>query len=366
MKLAPKTWWRPVLLLTLGLCSIGWVLWKKHIPQRVYDPTGALREYDRQQFNQFTAAMMRETGLDLRIVLDSLADNRSLERTTLEMARTLGMGRTSGKRGLLLYYDLAGGKLRFETGPHLEGTFTDAFLGYLIRGHTHTYLEHQSLAKGLYSTLMIVQHRLRESALQREFDPSIITAVLDSTGLATGAGVSVSITAPGGARLLPVRDSLLEAAFGPAPTAEAALARYHLWLRLPAYLPDAGLFTPRSRSFLRGEFRMTPAFLDFLRYLELGKTFRVETVGDRAVAFATADPLVGPHFFVRTPGGWQVDLSAELTNTHELAGGRFTWTLVETGDAYDSAFAHLRIGEWPIIRFADGDNTPLPVRGSNR
>jgi hypothetical protein len=110
---------------------------------------------------------------------------------------------------------------------------------------------------------------------------------------------------------------------------------------------------------------MTPAFRDFLRYIDFGKSFRVDTVRDRAVAYATDSPLVGPHFFVRTPEGWQVDFQAELRNTQELAGGEFTWTLLESGDPYDSAFAHLRTGEYPVIRFVGGDNTPLPVRGSN-
>jgi uncharacterized membrane protein YgcG len=355
---------RPLILLAVGAALIGYVLWKQHLPTRVYDRVGILSEADLLQLNTYTAAMMNESGVDLRIVIDSLAKDADLAPSSLHEARNLGMGKTSDLRGLLLFADVPSHRLRIEVGPHLEGVFPDAFLGRLLRNHTASYLSDTTFALALQSTIMMLHYRLRESALSRDYDPRTLTAVLDSTRFAAGGGVTFAASVDAPLRIEATDDSALASRFGPTSTAEAALDAFHEWLSLPVYLPRATLFTDDSRDYLSHDIKMTPGYWSFMQYVDLGKRFRVVSRGDRAVAFATDDPLVGPHFFWRTKVGWQVDLMAELVNTRNVAGTEAAWTLTSSGDAYNRAFHDLYVSEWPLLRFREGANEPLVWRGS--
>ncbi len=360
----PRAARRPLILAVAGSLLIGYVLWSQHLPRRVYDRAEVLSEADFTQLNTFTAALMNESGVDVRIVLDSLPPGSDLARYTLTEARRLGVGSSSGRRGLLLCLDLASGDMRIEVGRSLEGIFPDAFLGRLLRGHTSAFLQDTTVTLAIQTTLMMLQHRMREFALAEDYQPGDITQIRDSITLAVGGGASLKAAVDDPMRLRGVLNAEVEAFIGPAASAEEALTRYHLWLSLPVYLPRVGVFTDDSRDYMANDYKVTPGLWEYMQYVELGKQFEVVTRGDRAIAYATEDPLVGPHFFWRTKAGWQVDLMAELINTRNIAGTNFSWTLIRSGDAYDRAFGDLYEEYWPMWRFRDGANRALAWRGT--
>ena len=61
-------------------------------------------------------------------------------------------------------------------------------------------------------------------------------------------------------------------------------------------------------------------------------------------ASATDDPLLSPHFFRRTPEGWQFDMRAEVRNTMAFAGGAYSWGMFRSGDVYDRTFGERSSG----------------------
>lgn len=142
------------------------------------------------------------------------------------------------------------------------------------------------------------------------------------------------------------------------------MRRYGLWLSLPIYLPDAGLFTSDSRDLLVHEVKMTPAYWAYWQYGIIGKSYKVVTSKDRAIAICTSDPLTPPEFLWRTREGWQLDLMATLVHVRDVGGSDYAWTMVDVNDAYDRAFRDLYLDYDPLIRLEGGDNTPLPMRGS--
>lgn len=362
MQLAPRSWWRPLILVGVGSLLIWYLAHLGTYPQRVYDNAKRLSPYDSKQLNGLLAAVMNEAGVDIRIVIDSAPQDTALSRLGLQVARRLGIGRSSSTRGLLLYYAVNTRQLRFEVGRHMEGLFPDAFLGYVLRGHTDAYLADTGLTLAFQSTITMLHYRIREALLRREFDPATVSDVVDSSMLMVGGGVTTDLEGTLAQRLRPVRDSEVERFLGPGATPDETLRRYLTWLRLPAYLPRVGLFTPQSQIYMTN-LGMTPGFLAYLRYIQLGKHFTVVTRGDRAVAICPDDPLVQPHYFVRANEGWQMDIPAEIRNTSNLVGTDFAWTLLRSGDAYDRAFEDLIEEYPPFWRFTIGDNTPLPIRG---
>lgn len=77
--------------------------------------------------------------------------------------------------------------------------------------------------------------------------------------------------------------------------------------------------------------------------------------------YFTDDPLISPHFLHRGPEGWQLDIVAELRNTVNYAGWRYTWGYRNSGDQYARAFADHIVSVGEMLRLKDGDNRPLPT-----
>ena len=355
---------RAIVFAGIGAIMIGGLLWLFWAPTRMYDPQGLLTSEDREQWDHQLAAVMSESGVDMRILVDSLPAGTDLAALALNEARRLGVGRTSDRRGLFLLVDVASGDLRLEVGPKLEGIFPDGFTGRILRAHTGGVLTEDTMNRSLTSTLMLLVHRLRESALAMEYDPASVTDIKDSTRLAAGGGATFTMAAGGPLRLDRAPDPVLDTLLGPGASAAEALERYGQWLSLPVYVPRAQFLTEASRGFYEYELKITPAFWDFLRYLYVGTAFRIEERGDLAVAFATENPLISPLYFRRTAEGWQMDVVAELRDTRNLMGGGYSWSLVRNGSDHDVAFADLMIGAGGIWRFRDGANQEMRWRGT--
>jgi hypothetical protein len=379
MRVLPKNRWRILLtasvpvLLSFLIFPPGW--WAAQIRMqtailfhsRISDKIDALSFGEEWHFEQLLQQVDDESGVDIQFLLVPHIDGGSLEEYSVRQARDRGVGRDADRRGLLFVYDTTGKRLRLEVGPRLEGVITDAFAGHLMREHARSFFGTGNPRLGILTTIMIVQHRLREGVLGQEFDPGFVDFIRDARRLAVGGGASTGVsrdpTRPDflNRKALASRD--VRRHFAPQPTPAAAYERYLQWLAVGGYTTDVPLFTKQSQGYLGG-LPMTQGFNDFLIAYEYNEPYRLDVRDSLALLYFTGNPLVGPHFLRRSDQGWVLDVFAEIINTRNYAGGPYAWGMVYSGDDFSTTFADRMIEIGPILRLAGGDNRALPVRAS--
>jgi uncharacterized protein len=374
MRILPRTKWqwaRLILVIGISFKFVSPEWWASQIrynaamisPNRVRDKAGVISFAHEWRFERFLQMIEDESGVDIRFLLVPSVEGETLEQFGVRMARKMGVGQGLDRRGLLFVYDVAQRRLRIEVGMQMEPIITDAFAGYLMREHVRSFFGTGNPSLGLRTTLFMVQHRLRESVLGREYDPTFNGFILDQRRLAVGGGASADMQLGQSAAFLnPGRTSprAVRAYFSPQPTPEAAYQRYLEWLARGRYETDVPLFTPLSQEYME-TLTMTTGFNDHVLMMEYDKPYRVDTRGDLALLYFTTDPLLSPHFLRRTPQGWVLDMWSEILNVRNYAGW-YTWALLPTGDDFAVTFADRYESYGGILRVRGGDNRLLPVK----
>jgi TLP18.3/Psb32/MOLO-1 phosphatase superfamily protein len=364
----PGTPSRAGMILAVGTAFIGWRLlvaqgyldWNS----RLHDKVNALTIEDRLKYNAILGWLYEENGVDAHVELLPGVGEEPLEQYTVRRMRDLGIGRESGRRGLLVVYDKSDGRLRMEVGPALEGLLTDAFVGHVNREILSHHVSENDVRSGLYATLFAILFRLRRAALGDEFDTRVLGFVEDTRRLSLGAGQTTRIgsdSAGDGARAPTPAE---QAYFASQPTVRAAYERYLEWMAYGGQPNDVPLFTATSVEWL-DDLRMTTAFAQMSLMEEYGRKFRIEERGKVAMLFFTNDPFAQPHFFRKGKQGWQVDLIGEVLNTRNTIGGRYSWVLWESGDDFFRAFRERFVKYNGMLRLAGADNRELPKSGDN-
>jgi hypothetical protein len=308
----------------------------------------------------------RESGVDIRFLFVDSVREGTLEDFTVREARALGIGRDLDRHGVLIAYDAHAQQLRIEVGPTLQDIFTDRFVGYLIREHVRSFFAAGNPTFGLRLTMRMLHNRLRRAALGESYDPRAAEFIEDRGRLATGGGATGdgmrdSARSVGFLNRLATPEA--RALFRPQPTVEQTYRLYLEWLRAGRGETDLPLFTPAGQQYL-SEFPITPAFAQYILFLEYGLTYTILTHDSLALLYFTSDPLVSPHFFRKTAAGWHWDVVAEVRDTREYVGGSWTWTLLLQDDDFTNTFAHRYVTIGPSWRIAGGDNRPIPVSGA--
>lgn len=374
---------RPVVLLSLP-CALVAVLAATGMPapdalrrlwgsepeqvQRVHDGAGILPPDVRVKAEQYVQRIFDESDVDVRIVtLRGRGHDDVLEDAAPRLMRELDAGASGGRhRGLLVVYDATARRGRIEVGYGLEESFPDGFVGYLLAQHVQPMFAEGNPTQGIHLLLRMLHDRIRMATLNERFDPRVLDVLRrdDDGRLSGGAGAS---------RVLPLASRHTGAfgqeratkearrRLGAQPTPDDAYRAYLRWMTDGVFDPNLELFTPDTRRYL-GSMPMTEAYFAYILLLEYGQPYRITTRGDRALLVFTGSPLVCPHFFVRTPVGWQIDLMAEIANTANTAGGVYSWTYRGQDDPFTNRFAdHLyKVGNY--MRLLDGDNRQLPIR----
>ncbi len=333
-----------------------------HAIRHIIDQAGVLSPYDAAKFEQYTSWIFTESDVDIRFVFVRGTGERTIEEEAVARMDELGIGgRSRQERGVLLLYDVASGRLRIEVGYGLETYFPDAFLAYLTHDHTRDFFASGDITTGLRLLIRMLHHRIREQVLGHGFDPRVVE-VIHTRHLSGGAGVSDAMPTRGSEqkRWLVDIDARRRAAYGPQPDPETAYQRYLKWLTEEEFDPRLDLFTPRSQAYLAG-LPVSRAYFNYILMQEYGRAYRVLVRGNLALLYFTDDPLVSPHFFVRTDRGWRMDLVAEVANTRNRVGGVYTWDYCGRDDPYSRAFADQMVEIRHYRRLKDGDNRPLPL-----
>lgn len=366
---------RVVLLLVVGLdVLLLLVLWPilRGPTRRVDDRVNLIPTATERRYNEYLGWVENESGIDVRIVLTPSIAGNTPEQFALATMRELGVGRKTGGRGILVLYDTSARTMRIEVGPRLEGILPDAFVGYLVRQHLDPVFGTGRPEVGIRTTLFMLHWRIRMARLGEEYDPSFEEYMRDERRLAVGGGASGRV----GTVMAPTPlagtggDSALPAVFRPQPSVEKAYRLQEKWLALGCRDLDVPLYTPASRRHLH-TLPLSPAFCAYLLAGEYGRRYRIDERGDLAFLYYTDDPFISPHFFRRSPEGWQVDIAAEVANTQEAVGAWYTWRLRPSGDDFSRVFADLYT-PMPMphtedfYRVAGGDNRALVIRGNSQ
>lgn len=310
--------------------------------------------------------MRTESGVDIRFVFVHSVREGTLNDFAVREARALGIGRDLDRHGVLFAYDVGAQQLRIEVGPTLQDIFTDRFVGYLMREHVRSFFAAGNPTLGLRLTIRILHARLRRAALGEHYNPRAAEFIEDRGRLANGGGATAdgmrdSARSAGFLNRLATPEA--RALFRPQPTVEQTYRLYLEWLRRGRGETDLPLFTPAGQQYL-SQFAITPAFAEYILFLEYGLTYTILTHDSLALLYFTGDPLVTPHFFRKTAAGWQWDVVAEVRDTREYVGGSWTWTLLLRDDDFTNTFAHRYVRIGPSFRMAGGDNRPIPVSGA--
>ena len=357
-------WLLRAILIALLLAAI-WVLLHAlgfRTSRRIDDRAALLDRRQLPLFEDYLSNINYESGIDIRFVFVDSVPGGSLEDFAVREARALGIGRTLDRRGVLFAYDLSGRRLRIEVGPTLQGIFTDRFVGYLMRQHVRSFFAGGDPNLGLRLTLRLLQSRLRQAALGEEYDPRAAEYIEDAVRLASGGGATATMPEAGqkAAYINAQADAAARRRFAAQPTVEETYARYLELLHDGRFYTDVGLFTGPTQVYL-ARFPATAGYTEDILLGEYGRRYEVLVRGDLALLYFTDDPLISPHFFRRGPGGWQLDIAAEVRNTDEYTGGPITWTLVRQNDDYTRAFVDRYVMVGPMLRVAGGDNRLIPI-----
>ena len=331
----------------------------------IVDSAGAVDPADVPRFNHYLGNILRESGIDIRLLFVRGTGARSIETLAVQAMDELHIGgQTQHERGLLVLFDVEQRRLKIEVGYGLEAYFPDAFVGYLVDEHARLFFETDRVTTGLRLMLRLLQHRIREAVLGGDFDPRVLQALRSTQHFSGGAGVSATMAPAAPPGIGTQAPGLATASSSMADASPVqAYANYLRLLFDAQWNPDADVFTAQSRAYLR-QLPLSPAYRQFILLGEYGKRYRIEERGDRALLIFTDTPFVSPHFLVREDGLWRIDIAAEVRNTVEHVGGAYTWAYRGAGDVYSERFGDLLVNLQGYRRFRAGDNRALPIRGA--
>jgi ankyrin repeat protein len=334
--------------------------------RRIQDDAGVITPGDLPTHEGNLYLMAYESGIDVRFVLTRDTGGLSLEDFAAAKVRELGVGgQNSERRGLLVVFDVASQQMRVEVGYGLEEYFPDAFVDWLIRDHARALFAAGDINRGLAFMCLILESRIRREALGMHFDPRAVDDIRRVGELSGGAGATGPV-AVGQDRSQLVRGRLGEARrrhYSAQPTVELAHQRYQEWLAEGVFDPEVELFTPESRAHL-ASFPLSPAYYAWAQMNGGPDDHVIHERDGLALLIFTRDPLADPCLFRRTPAGWQRDIVGEVRCTRGSMGNVYTWGWVaKYQDEYSRAFGDLMVMIRGTVRFAEGDNRMLPIRG---
>ncbi len=364
---------RPLVLLLVGVLLILGALkltWWRY-PTHVYDEAEVLTRDERYLANTNYAMLTQTQGVDVRVLLTRSLGDLPLEAFALDRMRKLGVGEATERRGVLVVLDLASKRVRFEVGPNMEFLITDAYSSYLAHDVIGPMLAANASPMRMTSSLWhVLRYRIDEGLLGREWDPTAVSDIRERQRLALGGGAGATAALEDLARLANQPTPPEAAArYGPQSSAAEALARYLDWVQEPFAYVDAGLLSTTSRELMTdinsdvavGTWRFDQIPMSHERFV------LVERSG-RAVGIPTMSPLTYPVWLSRGKAGWQVELLPDFTIVRGVFETPWRWTVMQQDDPWLRAFGDLLVpmADDRVNRFRDGNNTPIPERGSLR
>lgn len=309
----------------------------------VVDGAGIVAEDSEARMGDLLGALLGEADVELVAASVPRLDDQTIEAAASELFERWEVGdRTNGGRGLLLLVAEDEERVRMEIGYGLEGTFTDAFVGYVEREQMVPYFAEGRVGEGFEATVELVAGRAFDRLATGAYDPGRDEPETISGFRTGGAGAQTDapVGRSGGAK--PAAGEATRSRFAAQPTPGLAWARFLESNRERIKDPDLGIYDAEARRFLRDR-PITNAGQDHIVDLYGDETPTLRRRGDRAVVLFPDDPdhRLAPWFFHRTSEGWQLDGSVYpglVRYNH-----RNQWRFARTDHPYTFAFEDFRI-----------------------
>jgi uncharacterized protein len=272
----------------------------------VFDRARLLTVAERTSLATYHALLLTDHDIDYRVAIDN--QTVDVDRYANAQYRALGVGdRSRSGRGLLLVVDPASDAVRLEVGGRLEGTFTDAFIGYLQRDQMVPFFREGRVADGILATTELLVAQLRQNTTS----PADTVAPIDT--FAAGAGASRA------AELSAGRDASLRR--GPDVAAAAApnatVAAYLDAMAARNANPHLSLYSTDTQALLQ-RMPVTPAQMDNVAREGRRCSWehaRLSDDGQRAVVRASPqERACAPYFIVLEANQWRLDLATMYTS----------------------------------------------------
>lgn len=331
----------------------------------VFDKAGIIDTSDLPKFEWLLDLIEKESDLDIKFLFLKTINDETIETIAVEKMDKYGIGRHGREeRGVLFLYVMDQKTLRIEVGYGLEAYFPDMFVGYLIRNQADAFFKASNPSLGLRLLIRILQHRIRESVLNKDYDPRILEGGVGLSHLSGGGGASAKIGMNNNGQIFK-RDQYNDESrkrLVATDTVVGTFNNYIDWLYGRKFDPSVDLFTKDSYPLLNS-FPMTPAYFDYILMLYAKKQYKIVKDGDFAILYFTDTPLSSPLFFNRTNGRWRINILSEMRNTRNHVGGVYTWSYnPDSRDEFTGAFKSLLVNIRGYYRIKDGDNRELPVK----
>lgn len=272
------------------------------------DRAGVLGPLERQRLTGQHDQLLRDLDIHLRVII---LDRPVPDLTALAVELFDRAGRANfaaDTRGVLLLVDPAGGRVRMEIGYDLEGTFPDAFIGYIQERQMKPFFAAGRIGDGVAATVELLVRQAFGTLDSDRYRLRRAPPLPHGSG-----GARAGSEAPVG-RGRPAAPAVSDpAAFAPRATPLASLVLYRQVLSRHIKDPDLLLYTPETRRFFH-HWVVTDAQQDNeLRALDQAwARARVIINGSLAVIrFPIADRRNPPYFLRRSHSGWQLDLAAQ-------------------------------------------------------
>lgn len=147
----------PLRWLTFAVCLLGFIAWSPAradvavppLTARVTDLTGTLAPQQRRELDQRLAALEREKGSQIAILLVPTTQPETIEQYGIRVADAWRLGRSGVDDGLIILMAKNDRSVRIEVGRGLEGVVPDAVANRIVEDIMVPYFRHGDFHGGL-------------------------------------------------------------------------------------------------------------------------------------------------------------------------------------------------------------------------
>jgi uncharacterized protein len=129
----------------------------------VTDRVGILKAEDKEKLSSEMAALEKQIGSQLAILIIDSTDGESLEEFSLKTANEWKLGRKDIDDGVLIVVSTVDRQVRIEVGEGLEKVISDPEAGKIIGQYITPAFRQEKYFEGLFLAVMSIKQRIQQN-----------------------------------------------------------------------------------------------------------------------------------------------------------------------------------------------------------